>query len=132
MQREAQVKEALKRMRMLNIFKPTIKEFEKEGKISKSINGGLYWLDDEDMERVRKFEEMCDALVYNVIECNTEFGKLQNFLYVSKNEEEWEFDTQDIKDGIVFAYVCNLDIPEYSEFGSIGIRNFGGGLVRVG
>lgn len=132
MQREEQLIEALKRMELLNIFKSTINEFREDGKISKSINGGLYWLDEEDKERVRKFEEKYNALVYCVIECNTEFGKLQNFLYVSKNEEEWEFDTQDIKDGIVFAYVCNLDIPEYSEFGSIGIRNFGGGLIRIG
>ncbi|WP_019139274.1 hypothetical protein [Peptoniphilus timonensis] len=131
MQRETQVKEAIKRMNLLNIFKPTIKEFEDEGKISKSIMGGLYWLDDEDIKRVKEFEEKFNAVVYNVIECDTEFGRLQNLLYVSENQEEWEYDIQDIKDGMVFSYVYNLDVPDFSEFGSIGIRNFDGGLLRV-
>lgn len=129
--REMQVKEAIKRMNLLNIFKPTIKEFEDEGKISKSIMGGLYWLDEEDIKRVREFEEKFNAVVFNVIECNTEFGRLQNLLYVSENQEEWEYDIEDIKHGMVFSYVYNLDAPDFSEFGSIGIKNFGGGLLRV-
>lgn len=129
--REMQVKEAIKRMNLLNIFKPTIKEFEDEEKISKSIMGGLYWLDEEDIKRVKEFEEKFNAVVYNVIECDTEFGRLQNLLYVSENEEEWEYDIEDIKHGMVFSYVYNLDVPDFSEFGSIGIKNFGGGLLRV-
>ena len=62
--REMQVKEAIKRMNLLNIFNPTIKEFE----------------------------EKFNAVVFNVIECDTEFGRLQNLLYVSENQEEWEYD----------------------------------------
>ena len=36
------------------------------------------------------------------------------------------------KDHIVFAYVWNKDDDYCSEFGSIGVRSFGGGIRRVG
>ena len=38
------------------------------------------------------------------------------------------------KEGTTFyigAYVWNKDVEWYSEFGTIGIRSFGGGIKRV-
>ena len=56
--REKQKNEAVERMNELNILDQTIKEFKKEGKINKSEFGGiLYWLDEEEMSKVKEFEE---------------------------------------------------------------------------
>ena len=125
--------EAMNRMKTLKIFPQTIKQF-KGGMVSYSEPplGANYWLDDEQKRIVKEFEEEHNTLVYFVIRSYTEFGKLDSMLYVSDYEEEWEMDRDDIQDGYAVAYVYNYDIPEYSEFGSIAVRERFGGLVRVG
>jgi hypothetical protein len=126
--------EAIKRMKVLNIFPQTIQQFKRSNLVSYSEPpmGANYWLDDEQVKLVKEFEEKHNALVYFVIRSYAEFGKLDSFLYVSDHEEEWELDHEDIADGYALAYVYNYDIPEYSEFGSIAVQNRFGGLVRVG
>ena len=52
-------------------------------------------------------------------------------LYVSKNEDEWEYDKDDLKAGYPLAYVKNVSDDFCSEFGSIGVRQQFGGLVRT-
>lgn len=52
-------------------------------------------------------------------------------LYVSKYKEEWQTDREDLKEGLAFSYVYNMDCPEFSEFGSIGFAQRFGGLVRT-
>ena len=129
--KQLQINEAIKRMKLIRIFDKTIDEFKDEGLISKSIRGGLYWIDDEDKKRVQEFEEKYNAVVYSVIENNTEFGKVQALFYVSKNVDEWNLDVEDLENEISNCYVYNLDCPEFSEFGAIGFRNTFGGLVRA-
>ena len=127
--------EALKRMKAFGLFKPCIKAFEKYDEIQATEpNGGLYeFSDDEELTaKVKEFEEEYDALVYHVIHTYTQFGELYNFLYVSDYEEEWEFDRADVKAGYAVAYVWNKSDEWCSEIGSIAIREFIGGLVRVG
>lgn len=132
--RENKKVEAIKRMRVLGIFGPTIQQFNRENLVSYSEPpmGANYWLDDEQARIVREFEKEYNALVYFAIRSYTEFGKLDSFLYVSDHEEEWEMDSEDIAYGYALAYVHNYDIPEYSEIGSIAVQNRFGGLVRVG
>ena len=131
---EKKKEEAIKRMKTLDIFTETIRQFKNEELVSYSEPplGANYWLDDEQKRIVKEFEEEYNALVYFVIRSYTEFGKLDSFLYVSDHEEEWEMDIEDIKDGYAVAYVYNYDAPEYSEFGSIAVTERFGGLVRVG
>lgn len=84
--------------------------------------GACFWIKDEQLERVRKFEEENNALVYFIIHSYTNIGELENYLYVSDYPEEWEMDREDIKQGQQLCYVVNHDAPECSEFGSIGIE----------
>lgn len=131
--KENKKKEALQRMKALGIYSESIKQFER-GMVSYSEPpmGANYWLDDEQKAIIKKFEEEYNALVYFGIRSYTEFGKLDSFLYVSDNEEEWFMDNADIQEGYAVAYVYNHDVPEYSEIGSIAVRERFGGLVRVG
>ena len=97
-----------------------------------SENGGfLYWLNDEQKEIVSEFEQEYYALVYHVIHNFTEFGELLTFFYVSDDDEEWEYDRADLKEGYACAYVKNLTDDICSEFGSVCFRPQFGGLVRT-
>ncbi len=126
--------EAIKRMKALGLYKPYITFFEKNDKIFMSeMTGGVYEFDDNEelVAKVKAFEEEYDALVYHVIRTLTQFGELYSFLFVSQYEEEWEMDNADIQNGYALVYVWNKTDEWCSEFGSIGIAERFGGLVRI-
>ena len=102
--------EAVKRMRALGIFQETIRQFEKKN----------------------------DALVYVVIRSYTTIGRMDSFLFVSDHAEEWECDHEDIDMAFsadsqgVLAFVSNIDAPDCSEMGYIGISQTpAAGLRRI-
>ena len=136
MTREEKKIEAIARMKTLGIMEDAINQFDKEDKLMQSIEGFMYWID-EDTEndifaKVKEFEKEYDAVVYYVITTNTEFGLLYSFLYVGNEKEEWEYDREDIADGYCMSYVYNATEPMFSEFGTIAVKERFGGLVRVG
>lgn len=130
--REEKKIEALARMKSWGIYPPIVKQFEEDDQISESAPplGACYWLDEEQMARVREFEERNNALVYHVIHSFTNIGEMESFLYVSDYPEEWEQDRADIKDGQQLVYVFNKDMPDCSEFGSIGVAITGAAGLR--
>ena len=132
MEKSKQKQEAIDRMKMLKLSENIIREFEKEGIVNLSKNGGcLYWLDSDQQAIVDEFETEYDALVYHVIHTYTQFGKLYSLLYVSKYEDEWEYDRDDLQQGYPIVYVKNASDDTCSEFGSIGVRPQFGGVVRT-
>lgn len=114
--------EAIARMKKIGIFPGTVKQFEGEDLVSQSLPpfGACFWIDEEQRERVKEFEKDYNALVYFVIHSYTTIGEMESYLYVSDYEEEWEIDRDDLKNGQTLAYVYNHDMPDCSEFGSIG------------
>lgn len=130
---EIKKEEAIKRMKALGIISQTIQQFKEENLVSCSEPpmGANYWLDDEQKAMVDAFEKENNALVYFVIRSYTQFGKLDTFLYVSDYDEEWEMDNKAIKERFPMAYVYNHDIPDFSEFGSVGVQERFGGLIRT-
>lgn len=130
--REKQKNEAIKRMKILKLYENVIKEFEEENKLNLSESiGVLYWLKEEEKELVEEFENENGGLVYHLIRSLTDFGELYSIFYVSKYEEEWDMDLEDLKNNIAFVYVKNLNDELSSEFGSIGFKKSIGGLVRI-
>lgn len=130
--KEMMIQEALERMKLLKLHKNAIDEFREEGKLNLSEQtGALYWLSDEQLELVRRWESETGNLAYHVIHCYTEFGELLNLLYVAKYAEEWDLDRSDLDAGSAFCYVMNLDDGFCSEFGSIGIQPMIGGVRRI-
>lgn len=123
--REEKKIEAVARMKKLGIFPETIKQFEDDGLISQSLPpfGACYWIEGEQLERVRKFEEQHDALVYFVIHSYTNIGEMDSYLFVSDyRDEEWARDRADLEQGQTLAYVYNYDEPSFSTFGPVGIE----------
>ncbi len=127
--------EAVKRMKLLGIYPETIRQFDKEDYVSLSEPpfGAYFWVQDEELERIREFEEKHNALVYTVVRGRYEdFGTLDAYLYVSDEKAEWEYDAENFGHGEAFAYVYNHDDPYLSEFGYIGIKlGIAAGLVRT-
>lgn len=127
---------AIKCMEALDIYKPYIAKFKKDGTKTLFENFGGFYIDaDEEPELFKKIEEFeaeYSAIVYAVTHEFTEFGELYDFLVMSKCEEEWAETVEDVKDGYAFAYVWNKTDDWCSEFGTVTVRSFGGGIKRVG
>ena len=121
--REEKKTEALARMKLWGIYAPIRKQFEKEDLVSESAPplGACYWLDETQRKRVAEFEEKNNALVYHVIHSYTSLGEMESYLYVSDYPEEWSMDREDLSAGQQLVYVFNHDMPDCSEFGSIGV-----------
>lgn len=121
---EEKKKEAVARMKKLGIFPETIRQFANDGLVSQSLPpvGACFWIEGEQLERVREFEKKYNALVYHVIHSFTNIGEMENYLFVSDYEEEWAYDREGLAQGSQLCYVLNLTYPDCSEFGSIGIK----------
>lgn len=126
--------EAVKGMKKLGIFEPTIKQFEKEDlvSISEPPVGAFFWVQGDELEEMREWEKEHNALVYVIVRSYTTLGKMDAYLYVSDHEDEWQEDNEYLKEGEVLAYVINRTMPDCSEFGCIGVkRTIAAGLERV-
>lgn len=132
--KENQMKEAIKRIKALDFIENVLKDF-KEGTVNKSERTGfpgiLYWIDDEEKEMVKSWEDETGNLVYHVVKDNTKFGTMYSFLYISKYEDEWESDNIDLTKGMAIAFCLIGTDLDYGEYGSIGVRPINGGLERT-
>lgn len=129
--KEKQIKEALERMVMLHMSRQCINAF-KNGKVWESEGpGALYEVNAQEQSYIDAFEKEHNAVVYHMIHNMTEFGELYTMLYVSNYKSEWQSDRYDLEDGCALAYVKNINAPECSEFGTVGIRPNIGGLIRI-
>ena len=127
---------AIQCMKNFDIYKPYIKAFEKNGTITLFERFGGYYIDEHNepelLKQIREFEAEYNSIVYAVTHTFTQFGELYEFLCISKYEEEWETTLEDIKDGYAWSYVWNKTDDYCSEFGTIAVKSFGGGIARVG
>ena len=138
---QAQVTEALLRMKKLNLLDGAIKQFKESGKLLKSENfrtgngdsriAILYDLSEKENKMVREWEKLTGNIVYHVIQNKMVFGLCYSFLYVSKYTEEWESDMEYLVDGTPCVYVLNADDEMCSEYGSIGIQPMCGAILRT-
>ena len=142
--RQLQKAEAIKRLELLKLLPNVITDFKNNDTVyyserqNKIFDGILYWIsNNEDYERlVKEFEENYDALVYHAQLTRFSYGLCLSMLFVSKYQEEWEIEREAITnpyDGVIdtYAYVANLNEPDFSEIGRIGIVRKNGGISRV-
>lgn len=127
---------AMECMKALDIYTPYINKFRKDGTVTLFEGFGGYYIDEDNepklLHKIRSFEDEYGSLVYAVTHTMTEFGELYEFLCISKYEEEWEDTLVDVKDGYAFSYVWNKTNDWCSEFGTIAVKSFGGGIARRG
>ena len=133
--REIKKQKAIELMKQLDIYKPYIQGFEKNDTICYFEQFGGFWAykEPELMEKIKEFEEEHNCLVYAVTHEYLEFGECYDFLFISDYEEEWDYTLEGLSESkyIACAYVWNKDDDLCSEFGSIVVRSFGGGIKRI-
>jgi len=134
-EREIKKQKAIENLKKLDIYKPYIKGFKNEDNICYFENYGGYWAwqEPELIEKVKELEEKYNCLVYAITHEYTEIGEMYSFLIITDYEEE--LDTLLEKYGnqyYAFAYVWNKDDDDCSEFGTIALSSFGGGIRRIG
>ena len=124
---------AIKLMKDLDIYKPYIKGFKENNDVCyyEQYAGFWAWQDEELSAKIKEIEEKHNCTVYAVTHEYTEFGECYSFLIVTDYKEEWNSLLEKVHNGFyAFAYVWNKDDDWCSEFGTIGIRSFGGGIKR--
>lgn len=133
--REIKKQKAIELMKQLDIYKPYIQGFKKNDTICYFEQFGGFWAYQEPklMEKIKEFEEEHNCLVYAVTHEYLEFGECYDFLFISDYEEEWDYTLEGLSESkyIACAYVWNKDDDLCSEFGSIVVRSFGGGIKRI-
>ena len=136
---------AIELMTTLDIYKPYINKFKSAEQTITLFEGfgGFYIGEDNEPKLYAKLQEWQKAtgnLVYAVTHEIMEFGECYSFLIVPNFQEmdedeanyEIEMMRDDVKDGYVFAYVWNVTDDWCSEYGTIVVKSFGGGIRRVG
>lgn len=132
--REEMIAEAVARMKELGIFSQTIEQFRRSGKVSISEGklGSYFWADEETQKKIKEIEDENGGIVYTGIRHFLYDDECIAFLWVTKHKEDWQYDKDDMKSNIVFAYVWNKGCDMNSEFGSIKVAlTVGGGLRRI-
>lgn len=126
---------AVEIMKRMDIYKPYIEGFEKEGKVCFFEQFGGYWVyqEPEIEAKMKELEEQYGCTVYAITHEFTQFGECYSFLFISKYKEEWNMLVTSEKDKhYAFAYVWNKDDDWCSEFGTVAVKSFGGGIKRIG
>ena len=131
--KELKKQKAIELMQKMDIYKPYIKGFKEKNDICffENFGGFLAYQEPELMEKIKSFERKYNVLVYAVTHEYTEFGECYDFLYIPDYKEEWDDILYPAVNGFyACAYVWNKTDDFCSEFGTICIRSFGGGIKR--
>lgn len=126
---------AIELMKQMDIYKPYIKGFQEKGMVCFFERFGGYWVfqDRELMAKINAIENRYKCLVYAVTHEFTEFGECYSLLIVTAYPEEWATLVQSKGNKhVAFAYVWNKDDDWCSEFGTVVVQSFGGGIRRIG
>ena len=133
--RDIKKEKAIELMKKLDIYKPYIKGFKNEDTVCYFENYGGYWAYQEPglMKKVKELEEEHNCLVYAITHEYTAIGEMYSFLIITDYEEEWSTLLEKYGNQFfAFAYVWNVDDDMCSEFGTITLSSFGGGIRRIG
>lgn len=130
----AKKEKAIELLKEMDIYTPYIKDFEEKSIVCFFENYGGFWIDQEPelYAKMKELEKKYGCLVYAVTHEYTEFGECYSFLIVTDYKSEWK--TLVWSEGnkhSAFAYVWNKDDDWCSEFGSVMVQSFGGGIKRI-
>ena len=133
--KQKQKAKAIEIMKQMDIYKPYIEGFKNEDKVCFFEQFGGFWVyqEPEVEAKMKELENEYGGTVYATTHEFTQFGECYSFLLVSKYEEEWDMlVTSERNNHYAFAYVWNKDNDWCSEFGTVVVKSFGGGIKRIG
>ena len=134
MTQEQRKTKAVELLHQLDIYEPYIQGFENDNQVCFFENYGGYWVYQEPdvYKKMLEIENEYNCTIYAITHEWASFGECYSFLYVSRYKSEWPYSLV-TEEGVHYAtaYVWNKSFEEFSEFGTIGVKSFGGGIVRV-
>ena len=125
---------AVEMLKELDIYKPYIDGFKEENNVCYFERYAGYWAyqDEELIKKIKQIEQRYNCLVYAVTHEYLEFGECYSLLVIPDYKEDWDYILEKAQNGsYAYAYVWNKTDNDCSEFGTIGVESFGGGLKRV-
>lgn len=125
---------AVEMLKELDIYKPYIDGFKEENNVCYFERYAGYWAyqDEELMKKIKQIEQRYNCLVYAVTHEYLEFGECYSLLVIPDYKEDWDYILEKAQNGYyAYAYVWNKTDNDCSEFGTIGVESFDGGLKRV-
>lgn len=129
-----QKEKAMELMNKMDIYKPYIKGFRENDQVCFFEQFGGFWVDQEPeiYNKMQEIEKEYNCKVYAITHEYTEFGEMYSFLIVTAYQEEWNnLVYSKGNQHTTFAYVWNKDDDWCSEFGSVTVQSFGGGIKRI-
>ena len=132
---QKQKAKAIEIMKQMDIYKPYINGFEKQDKVCFFEQFGGFWVyqEPEVEAKMKELEKKYGCIVYAITHEFTQFGECYSFLIVTKYKEEGNRCVVSEKNKhYAFAYVWNKDDEWCSEFGTVVVQSFGGGIKRIG
>jgi hypothetical protein len=133
--RENKKLKAIELLKTLGIYAPYIEGFKENNEVCYFEYFGGYWAsqNQELSLKIKEIEEKYNCIVYAITHDYTDFGECYSFLIITDYKEEWNYSLEKTENGFyAFAYVWNKDDDYCSEFGTIAIKSFGGGIKRIG
>ena len=134
MKHEERKIKAIELLKQLDIYKPYIKDFEEKDLVCFFERFAGFWVDQEPevYAKMKEGEAQFNCTVYAITHEYTEFGECYSFLLVTRYKQEWKnLVVSENGTHYAFAYVWNKDDDWCSELGTIGVKSFGGGIMRV-
>ena len=132
--KEERKQKALEIMKKMDIFKPYRDGFENNNQVCYFEYYAGFWADQEPelYAKIKEIENEFDLTVYAVTHEYLEFGECYSLLYVGKEKSEWKYTVESHRNvHYAFAYVWNKTDDMCSEFGTVGVQSFGGGITRI-
>jgi len=91
----------------------------------------LFELNAQEKDAVEDYERDNNVYVYHVIQVNTNYGMIYMYLYVPTDDDTWEDENEDIDNGLVLCYACDISNPSLSQKGEISFKTIFGALRRI-
>ena len=117
MQIEEVRKEAIERMKLLELKDEVIHEFKDNNILYVSnLSGDLAITDIEQKQLIRELEEDKNILIYHLIHQTTQNRDVIYCLFIDSNKENWKADKEDLKNQFALT-ICYTKIKSINEIG---------------
>lgn len=122
---------AIEYMHGLKVRQQVIDQFKENDKILCSRGNFIVDVPEAVLKQIRAWEDKFKNMAYHVVYSDFYGCRIYNALSVSHYEEDMSFENMLITRSRAMSYSINLTIPEYTDCGSIGLKERNGVLERI-
>lgn len=122
---------AIEYMSGLKIRQQVIDQFKEDDKILCSKGNFIVDVPEAVLKQIRAWEDEFKNMAYHVVYSDFYGCRIYNALSVSHYKEDMSFEKTLITRSRAMSHSINLTIPEYTDSGSIGLREHNGVLERI-